>query len=160
MESVAGSVGVTALGAYEGDLRRAVLAFKQGRRDVADAFAARLEALVRSADVLVPVPTTALRRRERGFDGCELLARRVAQRAGCTAIVGLTQRAGDAQRGRSREARLAAQGRFRWRGRPLRGCGVVLLDDVVTTGATLADCAAAVRDAGGEVERAVVIARA
>ena len=151
---------MTALGPYEGGLRRGVLAFKRGRRDVAEAFASRLAGHVGAGDRLVPVPTTAVRRRERGFDGCVLLAARIAAHRRCSVVDGLLQTGGDAQHGRTRSARLAARGRFAWRLGALEGRRVVLLDDVVTTGATLADCAAVVRAAGGIVERAVVIARA
>jgi len=149
-----------ALGAYDGELRRAVLALKSGRRDVAEAFAQRLSALVTEGDVVVPVPTTAARRRERGFDGCELIAREIAKRTQATAACGLIQTAGDRQRGRNRVSRLSAKGRFRWRGDALAGQRVVLLDDVATTGATLEDCARVLRGAGATVERAVVVARA
>jgi predicted amidophosphoribosyltransferase len=106
-------------------------------------------------EILVPVPTTAARRRERGFDGCELIARSI-QRA--RVLNDLVQVAGDRQRGRGREARLAARGRFTWRGEPLSGRAVTLLDDVVTTGATLEDCASVLRAAGAQVERAIAIA--
>lgn len=151
---------VCALAPYDGDVRRAVLALKSGRRDVAHGFAHRLAGLVQSGEVLVPVPTTAARRRERGFDGCDLMARILSRLAGQTVQSQLVQIAGDRQRGRGRDARLSACGRFAWRGTALDGRHMVLLDDVVTTGATLEDCAGVLRSAGAVVEKAIAIARA
>ncbi len=149
---------VRAAGPYAGNLRRAVLALKNGRRDVARSAAQRLLAIVDQTCILVPVPTTATRRRERGFDGCVLISQLIAKAGGITAIHGLRQTSGDRQRGRGREQRLAARGRFVWRGEPLCGMPIVLLDDVVTTGATLEDCAHAVRSAGGAVSHAIALA--
>jgi len=153
------SLDVTALGAYDGGLRRAILALKNGRRDVAEAFAARLAPWIDRYATIVPVPTTAARRRQRGFDGCELIAR-LACLNRTRVISGLVQVRGETQRGRGRDARLKARTRFVWRAEQLDGERVVLLDDVVTTGATLEDCAAVVRAAGGIVQNAVVIASA
>lgn len=154
------SLHVAWLGSYEGNVRHAVLALKSGRRDVARSFAQRLCALVEPGDVLVPVPTTAARRRERGFDGCRLMAQTIAHQCGVPVLPHLVQVAGDRQRGRTRDARLCARGRFAWRGEPLSGLRVTLLDDVVTTGATLEDCAAVLRTAGAAVEKAIAVARA
>lgn len=152
------SLTVHALGLYEGDLRRAVLALKSGRRDVARSAALRLAQAVPANAAVVPVPTTVLRRLERGFDGCVLMAGTIAAIRGAAVLDGLRQVRGDRQRGRTRGERLAARGRFSWRGETLHGMDVILLDDVVTTGATLEDCAAVIRAAGGAVSRAVAIA--
>src|SRR5579884_2441684 len=154
------TLDVTALAPYEGNVRRAIVALKSGRRDVARAFAERLAEIVPVHSVLVPVPTTSARRRERGFDGCVLISDIIAEIGDVTALAGLAQTRGDRQRGRDRRARLSAQGCFSWRGPDVRGMQLTLLDDVVTTGATLEDCADSLRACGAKVEQAIVIARA
>ena len=151
------SLSITAFGAYEGALRSAILALKDGRRDVAESLGRILAPFVAPAALLVPIPTTAARRRVRGFDGVALVARSAAEIAGASVLDVLEQSSGDAQRGRSRSERLAARGRFRCDGRVGGRC-VTLVDDVCTTGSTLRDCADAVRRAGGVVEDAVVVA--
>ncbi len=151
-------LAVTALGAYEDGLRAAVLALKDGRRDVAEALGAAVAPLVAPRALLVPIPTTARRRRVRGMDGVAVVAVHAAAIAGAGVIAALTQRLGDAQRGRSRTQRLAAHGRFACHAERIAGTRVTLFDDVCTTGSTLRDCAAALRAAGGFVEDAVVIA--
>jgi predicted amidophosphoribosyltransferase len=151
---------VRALGLYEEALRDAVLALKDGRRDVAEALGGLLARSVDSGIALVPVPTTAARRRVRGVDGVVLMARTAGRIAGVEVLEVLRQRAGDAQRGRSRVERIAAKQRFACDSPALAGRGVLLIDDVCTTGATLEDCAAALRAAGGRVEGALVVAAA
>lgn len=136
------------LGAYEGALRAAVLALKDGRRDVARELAARLASLVVPNAILVPVATTPARKRERGLDGMVLIGEWQARRGECSLRSQLEHVRGYAQRGRGRTGRLAARGRFAWKGECLNGERVVLLDDVMTTGATLRDCAATIERAG------------
>jgi predicted amidophosphoribosyltransferase len=164
-----GTLRCLALGPYEGPLRRAVLAMKSGRRDVAETLGDLLATLPATravgpewrADALVPVPTTRRRRAERGFDQAALLARRAAEPLGLAVAGALRHAAGGAQHGRSRTERLAARGRFAFEAASLSpGARVLLVDDVSTTGATLRDCAATLAQRGIVVEGAIVVARA
>jgi len=161
----AGALTVHAVGRYAGALRRAILAFKRGRRDcgavLGELFADRLAERVPPRAVLVPVPTANVRRRERAFDQSVVLANALGQAADVPVLAVLRQTAGDAQRGRSRAARLRAHGRFACTAPSLvAGARIVLVDDVMTTGATLRDCAATLECSGAAVRDACVLALA
>ncbi len=160
-----GPLPVAAAGRYAGVLRQAILLYKRGRRDAGDALAdlvaERFARLLPPGAILVPVPTTLGRRRSRGFDQSVRLARALGARTGLPVLLALAQVAGDAQRGRSRAARLTARDRFACTAPGLvAGAHVVLVDDVMTTGATLRDCAAALARCGAVVEAAIVVAYA
>jgi ComF family protein len=152
--------------AFEGPARALVHALKfRGALCVADVMAAQIVAtapggLLQPPAVLVPVPTHAARRRARGFDHAEHLARALAARTGLE-IARCLVRSGKPTRqaGSSRAAR-RAPGRIdvRMRGDP--PLSVVLVDDVHTTGATLETCGRAVRRAGAYTVCAVAYARA
>lgn len=151
---------VLACGRYEGALRCAILALKDGRRDVAESLGTLLAGLlVADGPLVLPVPTSQRRARVRGIDGVGLMADIAAMRRGARVLRALTLDADDAQRGRDRARRLAARGRFGC-ARLLGSPQVVLVDDVCTTGATLLDCARAARAAGANVTHAVVVAAA
>jgi predicted amidophosphoribosyltransferase len=147
-----------ALGAYEGTLRRVIVAMKNGECDPLDAFAELLAARAPIDGALVPLPTSRARRAERGFDQSVEIARRVAARCGVPCAE-LFDKHGRAQEGLGRSARLAAVGRFRLRAGAVLPVAATLLDDVCTTGATARDAVRVLRSAGVDVRRIVVVAR-
>jgi ComF family protein len=106
---------------------------------------------VRPPDAIVPVPLHRVRRRERGYDQAEALARAFALRTGAPLVRGLVRTRATRQQARLGAAERAANlaGGFRVAlPAALAGRRVALVDDVVTTGATAAAAAEAVRAAG------------
>nr|WP_155841976.1 phosphoribosyltransferase family protein [Agromyces luteolus] len=149
---------------YEGTAARVIRAFKDdGRTDAARALGAALRhSLAAAAGGLDPtpreiavVPSTAAARRTRGYDPVRLLVRRAGFAPAQVLRAG--RRADQAALGREAR-RLNADGSFAAPGR-LDGRRFVLVDDVVTTGSTLADAARAIREAGGSVDAISVLAR-
>lgn len=111
-----------------------------------------------SVDGVTWVPTTGARRRRRGYDQARLLARAVARRLGIPCRALLTRRPGPAQTGRSRAARLGGPrlAALPWRRPPAR---VLVVDDVITTGATVSAAARVLRSAGSREVHALAAAR-
>jgi predicted amidophosphoribosyltransferase len=106
---------------------------------------------------LVPVPAAPLRGRLRGFDPAEEIARELARITGLPLEPCLRRSQGARQVGRSRSARLAAPPRVR--ARSAAPCAAILVDDVLTTGATLTACARALRAGGSRRVVALTFAR-
>lgn len=157
--------GVWAPVAYAGPARDVVATLKfRGAVRAADAMAAAIvanapPAWLDSGTTLVPVPLHPARRRRRGFNQAERIARAISGRTGLP-VADVLARAGPrgTQMGRGRAQRLAGiAGSMGARGGVPRR--VVLVDDVVTTGATLAACRDALREAGALEVRAVAYAR-
>jgi predicted amidophosphoribosyltransferase len=108
---------------------------------------------------LVPVPLHPARLRRRGFNQADLLAAAMAARSGLPRAQSLRRRGRQgAQVGRGRTDRLVAV-RHSMRALPPIPERVLLVDDVITTGATVAACAHALRDAGSADVTAVAYAR-
>jgi ComF family protein len=150
--------------AHAGPARATVAALKfSGALPLADAMAAAIAAGAPAglieAGTLVPVPAARGRRRRRGFDHADLLARALARRTGLPLARPLKRRGGARQLGAGRRERLAA-GRLDVVASGPVPAVAVLVDDVHTTGATLAACARALRAGGAEDVRAVTYARA
>lgn len=154
---------VPALFAYEDHGARIVqaLKYRDGRRLVAPlagALAGCWAEVAPAAPGLVVtwVPTSPSRRRSRGFDQSELLARAVARRLGASPQRLLQRRPGPAQTGLDRAARERSAG---YRAITRAGGPVLLLDDVCTTGSTLRAASAALAAAGNPPIGHLVLAR-
>jgi predicted amidophosphoribosyltransferase len=148
--------------AYDGAARGAVLALKEeGRMGLAGPLAAPFAHAVAAALAEVPdavvaaIPSSRAARRRRGFEPVRLLANRAGIRLtglflparphGVQKGLGVAERAGN------------LDGVFAL-ARPVRGIRVLLVDDVVTTGATLAAAAGVLQSGGAEVVGAAVLA--
>lgn len=153
-----------ALMAYEGIGREIVARLKYANARsslawLADGMAALVLAAVDTPqfDVVTWIPTTPQRRRQRGFDHGQLLARAVARRIGRPCPRLLVRLPGPPQTGHTRAERLLGPRLIVTRVRPRSR--VLLVDDVVTTGTTMTAAARALADHGVDDIGAVVAAR-
>jgi ComF family protein len=156
-----------AAGVYAGPLREALHALKFGGKR---ALAGPLSALVLAqcgallgphVDALVPVPLARARERERGFNQAALLAAHLAAASGLPSKPAWLSRA----RGTRPQTELTAGerranvARAFTASRRVRGAHVLLVDDIVTTGATAAECARTLRAAGARAVGVLAVAR-
>jgi ComF family protein len=167
--------GVTRLGSYEGPLRLAVLRIKRAHeRALAVALGALLADVVASAvaarpeqmgfDVIVPVPMHWTRRARRGANSAETIAARLADRLRLPLAPELiARRRRTAPQASLSPGRRRANVRGAFRVRPhadLAGARVLLVDDILTTGATLNEAGKVFAKAGAADVAVAVLARA
>jgi ComF family protein len=150
-------------GAYEGVLRELIHLYKYGKvRTLARPLSGLLaQALPRDEafDAAVPVPLYWRRRLQRGFNQAELLARGLSRRTGIPVVTSLGRvRPTPTQAGLSTSARRQNVARA-FRARDVQGKRILLIDDVMTTGATAASCALALKQAGARRVALLTVAR-
>ncbi len=116
-----------------------------------------------SCQAVVPVPLESTRLRSRGYNQSELLARVVARRLGLPLLPAPAfrrVRTTSTQAGLTRpQRRENVRGAFAAEGAAVKDRQILLIDDVMTTGATLDSCAAALRAAGATRVLALCVAR-
>ena len=159
---------VTAAGTYGGGLREAIHRFKyDGERALANELGALVAACVArdlatgtALDAVVPAVLHRERARSRGYDQAVLLATVVAVRTALPLHVPLRRiRPAAPQVALDRAARAEnVRGAYVAEAGALRGARVALVDDVATTGATLAAATGALRAAGARAVRSYVVA--
>jgi ComF family protein len=153
---------------HDGMLRRALQRLKYGGSGriagpLAKAAAPALEALTRVCGPLplVPVPVHAARERQRGYNQARLLADALAKRTGLPVLDLLERpRATARQHGLGKAARLHnLRGAFALRGGATTPLRLILVDDILTTSATLEACAQVLREAGAASVYGFAVAR-
>lgn len=158
---------------YDGALRDLIQAFKYRRglwlledltRFLVAAYLARISPLGLRFDAVVPVPMQPAKLRARGYNQAELLARGVSRQLGIPLRTRLLRRVGT---GVLSQTRLRREGRIQNAAaayrvahpKHLRGKTLLLVDDVMTTGATCEACARLLRRAGAAKVYVLALAR-
>ncbi len=159
---------VHAVGPYAGTLKEAIQHFKyHGQLPLERPLGMLLAATLRTAalprpDLVMPVPLHLDRLRARGYNQALQLARQVGRQVKAPVVADQLQRvrATAPQQGLAATTRKQnLRGAFAVRQR-LSGQRILLVDDVLTTGATARECAAALRAAGAAVIEVAVVGRA
>lgn len=139
----------------------------EGMRPLARPLGSRLFGILRQAgpiDLIVPVPLDRHRLRRRGFNQSELVAAELSCASGVPLDASVLRRSRrtETQTGLSHaQRRLNVRGAFVLRrSDSLSGKRIALVDDVITTGATAAACAAVLKSAGAEHVAVIALARA
>ena len=155
---------------FEGDARAAMNAFKfENHLWLRDDLVDWIEGVVRARfkveeiDLIVPMPSTLLHRLDRGYNPCAYLAKPLAKRLGKPCATSVLRRKGNPKKqGRltEEERRTNVVGTFEVRTpAKIRGRTVLVVDDIMTTGSTLSECAAELKRSGASRVWCVTLAR-
>jgi ComF family protein len=154
-------------GIYVQSLRQMILSFKKGRTELSSALGLLLNSTLQGSgfdsdiDLLVPVPLHWTRRLARGFNQSHVLAKRLQRRSASISTDLVRIRRTKQQlmmvSATARAANVAGAFAVRHRHR-FAGRSICLVDDIKTTGATLNECAKALKQAGASNVFAVVLA--
>lgn len=154
---------------YEGSLRESLLRYKFGGKQhyalfYARYLAAAIEAQDWQIDLVTWVPVSRIRRRERGFDQAQVLARQTAKLLGlpfCRALKKTKNNERQSSITDPEKRRTNVHGVYKpVKLERFRGKRVLLIDDIMTTGATMSECAGTLRIAGAKTVFGAVAATA
>ncbi len=153
---------------YEGDARNALIRYKfGGLSKYAVDFAVYLEECIKENlsgefDVISWIPLSRKRLRSRGYDQAKLLADEVCARLGISAVRTLRKTRDTAPQSKQREIskRMAnILGAYEMASFDATGKRIILIDDILTTGSTVSECARILKTAGAEKVYVVTVAK-
>ncbi len=163
----AGIRAARAVWPYEGHVHEIVRRYKyNGLRSLAPVLALEMSNVLYdwspAIDLIVHIPVHPARLRERGFDQSELLARELSRTMGVAAVAALVRLRETAVQARAMSAAVRAanvRGAFHVPDpAQIRSANILLIDDVLTTGATLREAARALRRGGARNVYALTLA--
>ncbi len=153
--------GVTVAAYYDGPVKDLIQALKYGHlADGAVEAASLLTPLLEPKfDLVTAVPTAPSRRRQRGYNQAELIARQVASQLALPYLPTLARLAPESQVGHTKRERLEQIKAAFYAPKLLPGQAILIIDDVLTTGATLAECSRVLKAAGAKRIWGAVVAK-
>ncbi len=152
---------------YLGIVRDSILRFKfHGKASYAQVYARYCSALIRERlsgkfDIITWVPVSRRRKRKRRYDQAELLAKAISFELGVPCVKTLKKIRHTPPQSTFTEAarrRANVSGAFRWNGNEIQEKRILLIDDIITTGATMSECARVLLMAGAEDVLACTVA--
>lgn len=162
------NIRCAALYVYSGAVRKSIIDFKfNGRKEYARFYAEKLAEQVPESfpevrfDAVTPVPISGERKRKRGYNQSELIARPLAGLLGVSCAELLYKKRDNPEQHMldKKQRRRNVRGVYGAVGTRAEGKTVLLVDDIVTTGATLSECAGVLYGAGAKLVVCAAVAQ-